>query len=205
MEWLTSHPQRFTGTAAFGHAFRLFADGSSMLGFAADHLRIEWFPAGSFIIEQGEPATELLCILSGTAEIVVEHQDGRMEYRTTTGAGCFLGEDGLASGRPRNAHVIARDDVTCLVLAPEQPSQSTGRGASAVVEPTKASTEPVTAGCPDGEVCFSVDVSTALDRKVAALAAHRSQYATDADLLPRSMLERLMGTEHFVVAAVPNE
>ena len=205
VEWLTSHPQRFTGTAAFGHAFRLFADGSSMLGFAADHLRIEWFPAGSFIIEQGEPATELLCILSGTAEIVVEHQDGRMEHRTTTGAGCFLGEDGLASGRPRNAHVIARDDVTCLVLAPEQPSQSTGRGASAVVEPTKASTEPVTAGCPDGEVCFSVDVSTALDRKVAALAAHRSQYATDADLLPRSMLERLMGTEHFVVAAVPNE
>ena len=57
----------------------------------------------------------------------------------------------------------------------------------------------------DGEDCFSVDVSTALDRKVAALAAHRSQYATDADLLPRSMLERLMGTEHFVVAAVPNE
>jgi LmbE family N-acetylglucosaminyl deacetylase len=42
-----------------------------------------------------------------------------------------------------------------------------------------------------------------LDRKVAALAAHRSQYAMDRDLLPRSMLERLLGTEHFVVAAIP--
>ena len=38
VEWLTSHPQRFIGTAAFGHAFKLFADGSSMLGFAAERL-----------------------------------------------------------------------------------------------------------------------------------------------------------------------
>ena len=40
------------------------------------------------------------------------------------------------------------------------------------------------------------------NRKVAALAAHRSQYALEPDLLPQSMLERLLGTEHFVVAAV---
>ena len=46
-------------------------------------------------------------------------------------------------------------------------------------------------------------MTTVLDRKVAALAAHRSQYAMDPGLLPRSMLERLLGMEHFVVAAVP--
>jgi len=43
-----------------------------------------------------------------------------------------------------------------------------------------------------------------LDRKVAALAAHRSQYAMEPGLLPRSLLERLLGTEHFVVASVGN-
>ncbi len=47
-------------------------------------------------------------------------------------------------------------------------------------------------------------MTSVLDRKVAALAAHRSQYAMDPDLLPRSMLERLLGTEHFVVASVGN-
>ena len=52
----------------------------------------------------------------------------------------------------------------------------------------------------DVEDGFSVDVTSVLERKVAALAAHRSQYAMDPDLLPRSMLERLLGTEHFVVA-----
>jgi LmbE family N-acetylglucosaminyl deacetylase len=203
VKWLTSHPQRFIGTAAFGHAFKLFADGSSMLGFAADHIRVEWFPAGSFIIEQGEPATELFCILSGSAAIVVESDDGAMCDQATIGAGCFIGEDGLSSGQPRNAHVIACDDVTCLVLAPEQPSRSAGRGAAAVA-PAAAPRPPVTtAARADVEDCFAVDVRSALDRKVAALAAHRSQYAMDRDLLPRSMLEPLLGTEHFVVAAIP--
>jgi hypothetical protein len=205
VEWLTSHPQRFIGTAAFGHAFKLFADGCSMLGFAADHIRVEWFPAGSFIIEQGEPATELFCILSGSAAIVVESDDGVMCQRATIGAGCFIGEDGLASGQPRNAHVIACDDVTCFVLAPERPSPSAGRGA-AVVAPAATPRQPVsTVGRDDIEDAFAVDVRSALDRKVAALAAHRSQYAMDRDLLPRSMLEALLGTEYFVVAAIPQQ
>jgi LmbE family N-acetylglucosaminyl deacetylase len=176
-----------------------------MLGFAADHLRVDWFPAGSFIIEQGEPAVELFCILSGSAAIVVESDDGDMCHQATIGAGSFVGEDGLASGRPRNAHVIAEQDVTCLVLAPERPSRAAGRGAGAAVtsatEPRGEEATPLSADSEDG---FSVDVSAVLDRKVAALAAHRSQYAMEPDLLPRSMLEPLLGTEHFVVAAIPN-
>ena len=42
-----------------------------------------------------------------------------MQRRHTTDVGDFVGEDGLASGRPRNAHVIARDAVTCLVRVKE--------------------------------------------------------------------------------------
>ncbi len=40
----------------------------------------------------------------------------------------------------------------------------------------------------------------ALERKVAALAAHRSQYAMEPDLFPSSILERLLGIEYFTVA-----
>jgi len=204
VEWLTSRSERFSGTAAFGHALKLFADGTSMLGFAADHLKVEWFPAGSFIIEQGEPAAELFCILSGSAAVVVETDDGDMRHEASLGAGSFVGEEGLASGQPRNAHVIASDDVTCLVLAPERPSLSAGRGAGAVVS-SPAASEPADITADESEEDhLTVDVTSVLDQKVAALAAHRSQYA-DPDLLPRSMLERLLGTEHFVVAAEPND
>ena len=193
VEWLTSQPHRFRGSPEFGHALKLFADGTSMLGVAADHVRVEWFPPGAFIIEQDEPATELYCILSGTADVVVELDDGRMHRLHTAAVGSFVGEDGLVSDRIRTAHVIARDAVTCLVLAPERPSQSAGRGAVAPL-PSMPSITPVV------EDCFMVNVKPTLERKVAALAAHRSQYALEADLLPRSMLDRLLGTERFVVA-----
>ena len=69
VEWLTSTEQRFSGTAAFGHALKLFADGSSMPGFAADHFTVEWFPAGAFVIEQGEAANELF--MSGIGVLIL--------------------------------------------------------------------------------------------------------------------------------------
>jgi CRP-like cAMP-binding protein len=203
VEWLTAHPERFVGTSSFGHAFKLFTDGTSMLGVSADHLHVDWFPAGSFIVEQGEPACELFCILSGSVVVVIESDDGQMSEQRSFSAGCFFGEDGLATGLPRNAHVIARDDVTCLVLAPtQQNDRVAGRGPLAVVERSATSTASTDrADVDDG---FSIDVTPALDRKVAALAAHRSQYAMEPGLLPRSLLERLLGTEHFVVASVGN-
>ena len=131
VDWLTSGEQRFTGTAGFGNALRLFADGSSVLGFAADHLQVQWFPAGSFVIEQGEPANELFCLLTGSVDIVVEDADGTLRTKDTAGPGSFVGQDGLATGRPRNAHVVARDDVTCFVLAPRGRDLSAGRGITA--------------------------------------------------------------------------
>ncbi|MET0902716.1 MAG: PIG-L family deacetylase, partial [Acidimicrobiales bacterium] len=203
VEWLTSQPRRFAGSTEFAHALKLFADGTSMLGVAADHIKVDWFPPGSYLIEQGEPATELHCLLSGTADVVVEHHDGRMEWKHAAGVGSFVGEDGLASGQHRNAHVIARDAVTCLVLSPDPPSWTAARGAGApagpFTRPGELATSPTAI-----EDCFMVNVRTTLRQKVAALAAHRSQYALDPDLLPPSMLERLLGTERFVVAALPD-
>ncbi|WP_158228109.1 PIG-L family deacetylase [Pseudonocardia sp. MH-G8] len=186
--WLTSHDERFTGTAEFGHALKLIADGCSMLGVAADHFDVEWFPAGSSIIEQGEFGTELFCILSGSADILAEGADGHVHDLATVGPGCFVGEDEIATRCPRKAHVVAREDVTCLVLSPGRADPSAGRDAGG------AGTEPA------GTERFAVDVHAALDHKVAALAAHRTQYALGADLLPRTLLESLFATEHFTVA-----
>jgi LmbE family N-acetylglucosaminyl deacetylase len=201
VEWLTSTSQRFTGTTSFGQALKLFADGSSMLGFAADHFSVEWFPAGSFVIEQGEPAQRLFCILSGVVDIVVEDEHGGMRLKDTSVAGSFVGEDGLASGRPRNAHVIAREDVTCLVLAPHRPTRVEPRGAGAAPMhvPRPRARELLTAR--SGR-CFTIDVTGVIGQKVDALAAHRSQYALRRGLFPTAVLERLLGEEHFIVADV---
>ena len=198
VDWLTSEEKRFAGTAGFGNALRLFADGSSMLGFAADHLHVQWFPAGSFVIEQGEPPNELFCILSGCVDIVVEGADGQLRKVDTAGAGAFVGQDGLATNRPRNAHVIARDDVTCFVLAPRGRDLAAGRGAGAISF-TAALAQPGPASVSLGENDFAIDVHAALDRKIAALVAHRSQYALDTELLPRQVLGPLLSTEHFTV------
>jgi LmbE family N-acetylglucosaminyl deacetylase len=199
-DWLMTQPERFRGTSEFGHALKLFADGTSMLGMAADNVSVEWFPPGSFIIEQDEPATALYCILSGTADVVVEEADGNLRSLHQAKPGSFFGEDGIATGRPRNAHVIAREPVTCLVLAAGEPNPSAARGSAALAAraPAPAPTPPVGAGIED---CLIVDVRSTLDRKVAALAAHRSQYAGGAELLPPPLVERLLGSEHFVVAA----
>jgi LmbE family N-acetylglucosaminyl deacetylase len=200
VRWLADRPKRFAGSAEFAHALKLFADGSSMLGVAADHIRVDWYPTGSYLIEQGEPATELFCLLSGSADIVVEHDDGGMEWQHCAGVGSFLGEEGLATGQVRNAHVIAREPVTCLVLSPDAPSWSGGRGAGATPAQRAALLPP--SHCGGVEDCFMVNVRPTLDQKVNALSAHRSQYALEPGLLPASMLEPILGTERFVVAAL---
>jgi LmbE family N-acetylglucosaminyl deacetylase len=198
--WLTSQERQSVGAAGFGHALQLFADGSSVLGFAADHLHVQWFPAGSFVIEQGEPATELYCILSGTVDIVVEDPDGGLRTVDTARAGAFVGQDGLATNRPRNAHVIARDDVTCFVLSPRGRDLAAGRGTTASVADAASLADhwgpvPLAGGGDE----HAVDVHEALDQKIAALVAHRSQYALDAELLPRQVLGPLLSTEYFTV------
>lgn len=198
VEWLASGQQRSSGTAGFGNALQLFADGSSMLGFAADYLHVQWYPAGSFVVEQGEAPNELFCILSGSVNIVREGADGRLHTIDTATAGAFVGQDGLATNRPRNAHVIARDDVTCFVLAPRRRDLSAGRGIGAI-SPSTVPTQVGRSQFPTGVGDIAIDVSAALDQKIAALVAHRSQYALDAGLLPRQVMAPLLGIEHFTV------
>jgi CRP-like cAMP-binding protein len=197
VDWLLTNPRRPGNTEAFCNALRLFAMGTSMLGVASDAVRVEWYPPGSYIVEQGEAANELFCVLSGTVDVVAERPDGVLEHRTSIGSGDFFGEVGLATGQPRNANVIAKDAVTCMVLAREEPSLARGRGAGS--DPSPGLIRAAEAATSAVEDCLMVNVRTTLERKVLALAAHRSQYALEPGLLPMSMLERLLGTERFVV------
>ena len=50
-----------------------------------------------------------------------------------------------------------------------------------------------------------IDVSAQVDRKVAAIAAQRSQFPIQPDLFPRSMLQEMLGREYFVRIRPPRE
>ncbi len=192
VEWLTGLDEWHRGTPEFAHGLMLFADGSSMLGFASDHMDIGFFPAGTYIVEQGERADKLYLILSGTVDIVRESEDGSLEHLDTASAGTFFGERGLAGGGIRAAHVIATSSVTCFVLSPGAPSNAAGRGTKSEVDAVVSSEdeEPASAD-------FEFDVSHHAGAKLRALACHRSQYALTADMFPPAIVAALFGTERF--------
>lgn len=210
VDWLSQLDTRFRGSHEFTTALLMFADGTSMLGYAADHLSTEWFPKGSFIIEQGEPASSLYLVLAGQVDVIVESEDGSQRRVATAGVGEFLGEIGIATNRARTAHCVAAENTTCFVLSPTARSYHAGRGAPTAVEPggppanTAGSVQTIDHdhSPPVGNLTIDLtcDVSAHVERKVRALARHASQYAISPGLFPDAMLSQLLGTEYFSCA-----
>lgn len=195
VDWLAGLPERFKGSDGFVNAMLMFADSSSMLGFASDHLRIEWFPAGSFIVEQGEQADNLYLLLSGTVEVRREVTAGSLEQIATINIGEFIGESGLATGKRRSAHCITTTDCACFVLAPAEDDSWKPRGGNA--EGNDVSQD-VTKDTDDAGHDLRMDVTHLVNRKFEALIQHRSQYPIEAGLFPSTMLDTLLGVETFV-------
>jgi len=202
VQWLVAQEKRFRGSFDFIHALLLLMEESSILGYTSDHVDVQWYPAGFSIVEQGEPANRLYLILSGMAEVIREGADGVPRSVAQLGPGAFFGEEGLAHGRPRNAHVVARSSVTCLVFAPGEPTAFAGRGTSANGDLDVANAD---AEALHPEVTTAIDVSAYVERKIAAIAAHRTQYPIDPAMLPLAMLQEMMSREYFVRVAPARE
>lgn|SRR5574341_80061 len=202
--WLTGIENRFAGSPDFARALLLFAEETTLLNYSSDYVDVNWYPAGFFIIEQGEVAKHLYLILSGRAQAIVEDEDGTMRVVNELGPGKFFGERALALQHRRLAHVVAAENTTCLVFSPESPLAFAGRGAEANLtggddpsaDATAANRSPVT-------TC--IDVSDYVEQKVAAMAAHRSQYPITPDLFPPDILREMLGREYFVRVLPPRE
>jgi LmbE family N-acetylglucosaminyl deacetylase len=195
VEWLQSLDARFRGSEEFLHGLMLFADESSMLGYAADHLEVAWYPRGFYIIEQGEPAVSLYLVLSGAVDIFIEDDTGNSRYIETHGPGVFIGETGLAYGKPRNAHVVAAENTTCLVFSPGEPTNFAGRGEEAGYATSGDEPRP---GDEVARAHVCIDVRPWVERKIAALSEHRTQYPVTREMFPRALLSEVLGKEYFV-------
>jgi LmbE family N-acetylglucosaminyl deacetylase len=196
--WLTTRPDRFAGTMDFVHALLLMAEEAVTMRFIRDHAQVHWYPSGCYVVEQGEPATQLFLIMSGYADAWQELPDGSLTLLRTMGPGEFFGELGVASRRPRSAHVVATEGLSCLVFSPEAPKRYAGRGEGALL----TGPVPETVGLPEepaADVATArLDVTDQIDAKVAALCAYRSQFPLEPGMFPDFLLRELFGLEYFV-------
>ncbi|MEP6985491.1 MAG: PIG-L family deacetylase [Chloroflexota bacterium] len=200
-DWLVNSEQTNTKgkmeASDFARAILLFAEETTLLHYANDRIDVNWYPSGFYIIEQGEVAKDLYLILSGNAHAVEEQADGTLKTVRELGPGSFFGEQGLALRQPRNAHVVAHDDVTCLVMSMSEAIAFGGRGSNAVL--VAGSDRDADLPLVDtGMATHCIDVTGFVAQKITAMAAHRSQYPITTDMFPPDLLKDLMGREYFV-------
>jgi LmbE family N-acetylglucosaminyl deacetylase len=210
--WLTTRPDRFTGTMDFVHALLLMAGEAVTMNFVRDHAQVQWYPTGCYVVEQGEAATELFMILSGHADARQEQPDGSVKQLRRMGPGEFFGELGVAGNQPRSAHVVAADGLTCLVLSPAAPTLFAGRGEGArlpgAMPGSPSLAGPGSLGIAKGEAWAEratarLDVTGHIDAKVAALCAYRSQFPLEPGMFPDFLLKELFGREYFIQVLPP--
>lgn len=71
---------------------------------------------GEAMVVQGEGGVGIYIIASGSAEAILEMNDGEKKSVNTFGPADFFGELALLNDGPRTASVFARSDVEALVL-----------------------------------------------------------------------------------------
>lgn len=194
VKWLIDEGPDFKGDPEFVYALLLLAEEASSLHCVEDHHDLKWFPSGVSIVEQGEPATTLFLLLAGHADVVREEDDGTRRFVTRLEPGQFFGEQGIASQRPRNAHVVAAEPATCLVLSPSQPTLFEGRGEGARLVSTGSSV-PTDVNVAAATTC--IDVGDFIRPKLDAIAAYRSQLPIRPGMLPLAIFRELFGAEYF--------
>ncbi len=82
----------------------------------AEHARVQLFPAGSAIIQEGEPGDSLHAILDGSIRISILSPTGIETTIALLGPGECFGELALLDGRPRSATAIAVRPTKTLVV-----------------------------------------------------------------------------------------
>jgi CRP-like cAMP-binding protein len=193
--WLTTRGAPFRGSARFVRALALLADEATLLGYTDDTVETQWFPADFSMVEQGERGNSLYLIISGHAAVIHEDARGARHPRQRLGPGEFFGAEAHALRSKHDASVVALDTVTCLVLSHAVPTEFAGRGEDAALGDFTRDATDNDGGEHDGLV--RMDISAHLDHKVAALAAHRTQFAIEPEILPLAPVWQLLSQEYF--------
>lgn len=82
----------------------------------AEEMEMEGHPAGTVIIRQGDEGDKFYLIKRGEVDVIVNQGQPDEARVATLSKGQFFGETALLTGAPRNATVIARQDVELYTL-----------------------------------------------------------------------------------------
>lgn len=189
--WLASHGDTFCGSEEFVRALALVADEAALMGYVDDTAQAQWYSAGFAIVEQGERGDCLRLIIAGHVQERAEAADGACTALRTLGPGQFFGAEALAREGRHEASYVALDTVTCLSLSIQAPTAFDARGAGALVSASDMRPQEERSGL------IRRDITAYLERKAAALAAHRTQFAVGPELLALAPVWRLMSCEYF--------
>ncbi len=193
--WLRESETRWCGSVDAAHGLALLAESATTLGLARDTVRVQWYPPGFAIVEQGEPGTSLYLLLAGTVVRRRAREAGIPVTHQQLEAGAFFGAEAMVQGQSHDAAAIAGEGgATCLLLSAAAPTAFAGRGAGARLAGSARALGSSPSEAPD----TTVDVTAFVTRKVAALAAHRTQYPITPEAFPGALLNALFGHEHFV-------
>lgn len=78
--------------------------------------RIEYWPKGAVMLEEGDPAARLLVLLDGRVEILRRDPTGLLRPISSAGPGDVLGEMALLLESPRTATVRALTDIRAFTI-----------------------------------------------------------------------------------------
>jgi CRP-like cAMP-binding protein len=97
----------FHANEDFVRALPFFARESTTLQYADEYVQVNWYPLGTYIVEQGDVGTSIYLILSREVDVVREEPDGTLHTSDHKGAGQFFGELDLVFYQVRMAHILA--------------------------------------------------------------------------------------------------
>jgi putative ABC transport system ATP-binding protein len=89
---------------------------ASTLMTIAEKMSKERYSSGTAIIRQGEEGDKFYLLKSGVVDVILNQGRRDEEQLATLSKGQFFGETALLTGAPRNATVVAREDVQAYTL-----------------------------------------------------------------------------------------
>lgn len=99
-------------------AMPLFAD--TLDGAAIDRLASEstlaFFPAGSYLMSEGEFGASMFAIVEGSATVTLHDADGLAHTIADLGPREIVGEIAVMTGQRRSATVVAKTDVIAIEI-----------------------------------------------------------------------------------------
>jgi serine/threonine-protein kinase len=93
------------------------------------HLPTETFPAGTLVLEEGEPGDAAYIIVKGRCEVFKAGTGGAPRVLRVMGPGEVFGETAILTRAPRTASIRALDDVTLMVVREDALTEALGLNA----------------------------------------------------------------------------